>query len=97
MADEINSTKHQSLAEIRQWDIDFTPDLESGATVASATATHIPPSGTASTPTVGAISGNIVPVKLGPLGVTGIHTLIVLATYSDNEKSEVRIRIEVDF
>lgn len=97
MADFITSNKKQSLAEIRQWDFDFSPDLSSGVTVSSATATHTPPSGVASTPTVGTIAAGVVPVKLGPLSVTGIHYLSVLATYSNAEKSEIKLRITVDF
>ena len=97
MADVIDPLKHQSLAEIRQWDVDFSLDLPGAVTVASAAAVHIPPSGPASTPSVGAIVSNIVPVKLGPLSVTGQHILVVLATYSNGEKSEARIRIHVEF
>lgn len=97
MADYIVSNKKQSLAEIRQWDFDFSPDLSSGVTVSSATATHTPPSGSASTPTVGTIASGVVPVKLGPLSVTGTHYLSILATYSNSEKSEIKLRITVDF
>jgi hypothetical protein len=97
MADTIYSEKAQSMAEIRQWDIDFSDDLNTGVIVVSAVATHVPPSGTASTPTVGVISGNIVPVLLGPLSVTGVHTLDVLATFSDGEKSGIRIYIPVNY
>jgi hypothetical protein len=96
MADYIITSKRQSLAEVRQWDFDFTNDLPDGVTVSSATATHVPPSGNASTPTVGTISGNIVPVLLGPLSVTGWHELHVLATLSTG-KSEIRLKIRVDF
>ncbi|HLE91898.1 MAG TPA: hypothetical protein VI753_12170 [Anaerolineales bacterium] len=98
MADKIISTKQQSLAEIRQWDFDFTADLVTGVTVESAEAVHIPPrGGTASTPEVGTISNNIVPVQLGPLSEKGWHTLKVLATLSDDEVSELRVRIPVNF
>lgn len=97
MADYIVSDKKQSLAEIRQWDFDFSPDLSSGVTVSSATATHTPPSGSASTPTVGTIAAGVVPVTLGPLAVTGTHYLRILATYSNSEKSEIKLRITVDF
>jgi hypothetical protein len=96
MADTITPSKHQSLNEVRQWDIDFSADLETGVTVVSATATHIPPSGAASTPSIGSIAHNIVPVRLGPLSVAGIHALNVLATYSDSEKGEAHLLITVD-
>jgi len=98
MADKIISTKQQSLAEIRQWDFDFTADLETGVTVVSAEAMHIPPRGTtASTPEIGTIANNIVPVTLGPLDKKGWHTLAVIATLSDDELSELRVRIPVNF
>ena len=97
MADIITANKIQSKGEIRQWDIDFSADLQSGVTVVSATATHTPPSGTASTPPVGAIVNGVVPVRLGPLSVTGLHVLDILATYSDGEKSEVKLNILVEF
>jgi hypothetical protein len=97
MADTIKTVKHQSKAEIRQWDVDFTADLTEGVTVASATAVHIPPSGIASTPVVGSILDNVVPVKLGPLTVEGVHILIITATLSDAEKSEARLLIPVDY
>lgn len=96
MADLIKVGKKVSLSENpRIWDFDFTPDLRTGVTVSSATATHVPPSGSASTPTVGSISANVVPVTLGSLTVLGTHTLEVLATLSDGEKSSIRIQFEV--
>ena len=97
MADTIYPRKRQSLDKIRQWDIDFANDLPTGVTVSSATATHVPPSGSASTPTVGTISGNIVPVQLGPLSVTGVHYLIVTATFDNDNISEIKLVIRVDF
>ena len=97
MADVFDPPKHQSLLEIRQWDVDFALDLAAGVTVASATARHVPPSGAATTPTVGVIASPYVPVKLGPLAVLGKHLLYVLATYSNGEKSEACIRIHVEF
>lgn len=97
MADYIITDKKQSKAEIRQWDFDFSGDLPSGVTVTSAVATHVAPSGDASTTTVGTIASGVVPVKLGPLSVTGAHFLSVLATYSNSEKSEIKLRITVEF
>ena len=97
MADTIRTEKHQSLTEIRQWDLDFTKDLSTGVTVISATAVHTPPSGTASIPTVGTIVTPIVPVRLGPLSVKGVHELIVTAIFSNNEKSTVKLLIPVDY
>lgn len=97
MADLVLANKKQSKAEIRQWDFDFTDDLLGGVTVSSAVATHIPPSGNATTPVVGVIANGVVPVKLGPLGVTGTHYLDCLATLSNGEKSNIRLKILVDF
>jgi hypothetical protein len=96
MATERTATIKQSYAEIRQWDFDFNPDLSTGVTVSSATATHTPPSGAAETPTVGSISAGIVPVKLDTVTqVVGVHTLRCLATFSNAEKSEIILSIHV--
>jgi hypothetical protein len=97
MADCITAKKRQSKAEIRIWDFDFSDDLRGGVTVVSATATHIPPSGTATIPTVGSPVANVVPVSLGPVSVTGRHYLLCLATLSDGEKSELKLKIMVNF
>ena len=87
----------QALAEIRTHYVDFTDDLPTGVTVSSATATHVPPSGSASTPTVGTISGATVPVTLPVQTVTGLHALDVLATLSNADKSKVRLLIPVNY
>lgn len=42
----------QATGEIRTYTIDYTDDLPTGGTVSSGTATHTPPSGSASTVTV---------------------------------------------
>lgn len=87
----------QSTAEIRTHYIDFTADLPSGVTVSSGTATHTPPTGgTAGTPTVGAVmTGDILPVTVGPLGSIGRHIVTVTATLSDSQKTVVRLVIPV--
>ena len=97
MAAAITAPVKQSKTEIRQWDFDFTNDLLGGVSVSSATATHSPPSGSASTPTVGTIANNTVPVTLGPLTVTGRHLLTVTATLSNGEKSQIQLAIDVIF
>lgn len=97
MADLLEPAKNQSMDEIRTWEYDFTPDILTGVTIASATGTHTPPSGSASTIVIGTISGFTVPVELGPLSVTGFHYLECLATLSDGEKSSVKIKIEVPY
>jgi hypothetical protein len=95
MADVFLLDKRQSLDEVRQWDFDFSAELEGAATISSATAEHFPPSGAAATPTVGTIVSGVVPVRLGPLTVTGNHRLSVLATHSDGAKSEAQILFAV--
>lgn len=95
MATVRNATIQQSLAEKRQWDFDFNPDLPTGVTVSSATATHTPPSGSAETPTVGTIAAGVVPVRLDTLDVIGTHVLRCNATLSDGEISVIILVIEV--
>lgn len=79
----------------RTYYFDFTNDLPDGVTVSSATATHRPPSGSASTPTVGSVTSNVVPVTLGGLTVTGDHYLDCLATLSNSDKSLIEGHIPV--
>jgi hypothetical protein len=90
-------TTNQSLAEIRIHFIDFSTDLPEDVTVLSATATHYPPGGAASTPAVSVAQAPQVQVTFGPLEATGIHQVSVLATLSDGEKIEARLCIPVDF
>jgi len=98
MADIIVSQKKQSLSEIRQWDFDFSNDLQSGVTISGTHATvHVPPSGAASTPLVGSISGGIVPVTLGPLTVTGRHQLICEVDLDNGEISSIKLLIDVQY
>ena len=85
----------QAKAEVRTYYFSFVPDLPSGVTVASATATHTPPSGSASTPTVGSITANVVPVTLGVQTVDGDHYLTCVATLSNSDKSQIRGHIRV--
>lgn len=96
MATFKQSATEQSTAEIRTWVVDFTDDLLSGVTVASGTAVHTPPSGSAGTPTV-IVSSPVMNVTLGPLAVTGIHYLEARATLSDGEIAVVTISIPVGY
>lgn len=82
----------QGVTEIRTYTVDFTNDLAVGGTVVGGTATHIPPSGTAITPTVSVVSPYLY-VTLGAIATVGIHYLDVLATFSDGDKSAVRLAI----
>ncbi len=86
----------QSTAEKRTWVVDFTDDLLTGVTVASGTAIHTPPSGTAGTPTL-VVSTPKINATLGPLSVTGMHYLEVRATLSDGEIASVMISIPVGY
>jgi hypothetical protein len=78
--------------EIRTYTVDFAKDLPSGGTVTAGTSTHTPPSGTAGTITTSVVSPYIY-VTVPALGVTGIHYVDVLATFSNGDKSPVRIQI----
>jgi hypothetical protein len=86
----------QSMVEIRTHFVDFAPDIPDGVTVATVTAEHVPSSGIATTPTVSMAQKPLIGVTLGPVGVLGVHTLIILATLSDGEKIEARLRIPVN-
>lgn len=85
----------QAKAEVRTYYFSFVNDLPSGVTVSSAAATHTPPSGSASTPTVGSITNNVVPVTLGVQTVDGDHYLNVVATLSNADKTQIRGHIRV--
>jgi hypothetical protein len=96
MATIREATIQQSTNEIRRWTADFTDDLPTGGLVGGGTAIHTPPSGSAGTPTV-TTTNTTVSATLGPLSVTGIHYLDIQATFSDGEKSEVRIAFAVNY
>lgn len=94
------------MKEKRTWRADYTDDLPASVAVASAVATHVPPSGSALTPTVHTIENNsggvaaIVPVSLDLSGSSalGEHYLDVVATLNNAqaEKSHVRLLIRVN-
>jgi hypothetical protein len=90
------SVVQQSTREIRRWTADFTDDLPTGGSITAGTAFHTPPSGTAGSVTV-TYTNTTVTATLGPLSVVGIHYLDIQATYSNNEKSEVRIDFPVNY
>lgn len=91
-------TDIQSTTEVRIHYVDFTPDLPTGVTISSGTAVHTPPSGAATTPTVGTvITGDILPVTVGPLSVLGRHIITLTATLSDGQKSVARLIIPVEW
>lgn len=95
MATEIK-TNPQSIHEVRTHFVDFARDLPEGVTVASAAATHTPPSGDAAIPDVNsAAPTGLVAVTIGPLEVLGMHYLDVLASLSDGESSSIRLLIPV--
>lgn len=85
----------QSQVEIKRWDVELAGDLPTGVTIDSVVATHIPPSGAATSPTA-LINGTIIQSKFGTLSVIGLHILQLLATYSDTQKCEVRFHIRVE-
>jgi hypothetical protein len=96
MATFAEATIEQSTREIRRWQADFTDDLPTGGSVTGGTAIHTPPSGAAATPTITS-TATTVTATLGPLTATGIHYLDVQATFSNAEKSEVRIAFVVNY
>ena len=88
----------QDTGEVRTHYVDFTSDLPTGVTVSSGTAVHTPPSGAATTPVVGAVqTGDILPVTVGPLTVTGRHIVTVTATLSNSDTSIARLIIPVQW
>ncbi len=84
----------QSANEIKTYTIDYTNDLPTGGTVTGGTATHIPPSGTASPVTVSVVTPYVY-ATLPVQSVTGVHYLDILATFSDGDLSSVRVPINV--
>jgi len=84
----------QGSGEIRTYYLDFTDDLPSGITVASAAAIHTPPSGAAVSPTC-AVSSPDVAVTVPALGLIGVHQVSCLAELSNNDISEVLLVIPV--
>jgi len=95
MATIVKVKQPQGQTEIKVYPTDFTGELLTGVTVASATATHTPPSGTATSPTV-SVSSPYVYVTVGALTVLGVHYVSVLATLSNTEKAEIVLVISVD-
>lgn len=86
----------QSKAAIIPWPCDFTDSLLTGDTVNSAVATHTPPSGSATNP-VETVSSPIVYVAVGPLAVTGVHIVDVVATTTNGNVDDIRLIIRVDY
>lgn len=94
MATFTESTTSQGTYETRKWTADFTNDLPSGGSVTAGTAYHVPPSGSASTPTVNFTSTSVT-AQLTGLSVTGNHYIDIVATYSNGESSQMRIAFPV--
>lgn len=90
-------TPEQSMAEIKTYFATFVNALAGGVTVLSVAATHIPPQGQASTPVVLFTVSPNVQVTLGPLYFTGLHLLQIIATLSDGERSEILLKIPVNY
>ena len=86
----------QSTVAKLPWPLDFTNSLLSGVTVSSAVATHTPPSGAATTPTI-QVTSPYVYVTVGPLTVTGVHYIDVVATFSDEHIDDIRLIFQVDY
>lgn len=84
----------QQTNEIHTYTIDYTSDLPSGGTVTGGTATHLPPSGSVASITV-SVTSPYVFVTVPVLAVVGLHYIDVLATFSNSDKSAVRLPIHV--
>jgi hypothetical protein len=84
----------QSTSEILVYTGDFELALQDGETISSVSVTHVPPSGSALTPTP-ATSGFTGSVLLGPLTVTGWHTLKMQVVGSAGTKPEIHWKINV--
>jgi|GEM_PF-2020191 len=84
----------QSTGEIHTYTIDYTNDLPTGGTVTAGTATHTPPSGSASSVSI-SVTSPYVYATLPAQTVTGVHYVDVVATFSDSDTSSVRIPINV--
>ena len=87
-------TEKQSTTEVLIYSADFTNAMQTSETISSVNITHVPPSGSALTPTPSA-SGFIGSVLLGPLTVTGWHTLKMQVIGSAGTKPEVWWSINV--
>jgi len=87
----------QAIGEARKWYFDFNPDLPAGVTVTAGTATHTPPSGAASTLTIGTPAGGTIAVTLPAQTVKGTHYLTCVATLSDAQTSFITLGIPVWF
>jgi hypothetical protein len=94
MATFVEAIIASTTTEIRGWTADFTDDLPTGITVTSGTATHVPPSGSAQTPTISTTTPNVTATLAAGL-VVGLHYILIQATLSNGEKSEVRIAFQV--
>lgn len=86
----------QGTREIRLWTADFTDDLPTGGSITAGTCIHVPPSGTAFVGTT-TYTNTTVTSMIGPIAVVGVHYLDIQATYSNAEKSEVRVAFTVNY
>lgn len=97
MATIREATISQSSNEsVRIWTADFTDDLPTGGSVTAGTAIHVPPGGGGTiTPTISIASPLVSATLSGSITDYGIHYIDVIATFSNSEKSEVRIAFPV--
>ncbi len=93
MATLVQNIRH-TLTEVATYYVDFAPDIPTGVTMTSATATHTPPSGTASTPVV-VRSGTQVAVSIGPFSVKGDHLLSIFAHLDNSDKVPMHLKLNV--
>jgi hypothetical protein len=70
-------------------------DLQTSETVASVAVTHVPPSGSAETPST-SISSPYVYLACGPFTVTGLHTVTAVITGNASTPSKPAVRYIFD-
>lgn len=88
------TNNNQGTNETKTYTVDFSDSLPVGGTISGGTATHIPPSGSASTPYV-EVSSPYIYATLSQPSVVGNHYLDVTATFSDSDVQSVRLAINV--
>ena len=96
MATYTTALIQQGTYEIRKWTADFTEDIPTGGSVTGGTAYHIPPAGTAGTPSI-SYSSPYVSAQLSNLTTLGQHYIDIVANYSNSEKGQLRINFTVNY
>lgn len=94
MATFTTGQKQSILETSRTYTVDFTNDLPSGGTVTGGTATHIPPSGAASSVSI-SVSSPYLYATLPRQSALGVHYLEIIGQFNDGDDSSVRLPLYV--